>query len=156
MKTITLLTTLALVLTACGSGDTGTRPDETPGVLAAALLELVTENHTFGEGPPPFSEYLIQSSLDPHAGDPTGDATAIDRDLTSAERSAIEAALAALGPVRWIDDPDAWRTPDLMPTLEGSVILGVGEPRFDGDQALVPVSLWCGGLCGTWLTYRLE
>jgi len=35
------------------------------------------------------------------------------------------------------------------------LILGVGEPRIDGDTALAPVSLWCGGLCGTWLTYRL-
>jgi hypothetical protein len=34
--------------------------------------------------------------------------------------------------------------------------LGVGEPTIDGNSALVPVSLWCGGLCGTWLTYRVE
>jgi hypothetical protein len=27
---------------------------------------------------------------------------------------------------------------------------------IDGATGLVPVSLWCGGLCGTWLTYRLD
>ena len=60
------------------------------------------------------------------------------------------------GPVTWIDDPDQWRTEDLVPTVEGAVILGVGEPTVDGDRAKVPVSLWCGGVCGTWLTYDAE
>ena len=36
------------------------------------------------------------------------------------------------------------------------MIIGVGEPSFDGGTALGPVSLRCGGLCGTWLTYRIE
>ena len=32
---------------------------------------------------------------------------------------------------------------------------GVGAITFDGDGALVPMSMWCGGLCGTWFTYRV-
>ena len=128
--------------------------DEGGGLLATALEQLVGEDHTFGEGPPPFTEYLIQSHLDPGAGTGTGDGTA--RPLTEAERSEIEAAVSAFGPVRWIDDPAEWRDADLQPTIEGAVILGVGEPRVDEETALVPVSLWCGGTCGTWLTYGLE
>ena len=58
--------------------------------------------------------------------------------------------------MQWIENPDDYRTEDLVPTVEGAAILGIGEPTFAGDTATVPVSLWCGGVCGTWLTYRVE
>src|ERR671918_560783 len=169
MKRLAVLVSFVLALAACsGTGTTGS-PDATdttatvvagvdedlPRLMAAALEELVTENHTFGAGPPPFTEYLLQTHLDPSAG--SGDVDrGEDRPLTAAERAAIEDAIRPFGPLRWIDDPDEWRTDDLRPTIEGSVILGVGEPTIDGASALVPVSLWCGGECGTWFTYRLD
>lgn len=43
-----------------------------------------------------------------------------------------------------------------MPTVEGAVILGFGEAVIQIETGLVPVSLWCGGRCGTWFTYRLD
>lgn len=142
-----------------GSACASLEPDSGVGadgkVMAAAVLELITENHTFGDGPPPFTEFLIQSSLDAFAGNPTGDTAVEVRQLTDAERSAIESVVEPFGAVRWIDDPSEWQNADLAPTIDGAVIIGVGEPTFDNDEALVPVSLWCGGLCGTWLTYRL-
>jgi hypothetical protein len=58
--------------------------------------------------------------------------------------------------VQWIDQAEDHRTDDLRPTVEGAVIIGVGEPILDRGAATVAVSLWCGGLCGTWLTYRVE
>lgn len=128
---------------------------DTAEVMAAAIHQLVTVDHTFGSGPPPFTEYLVQERLDPSAGTATGGGEAL-RPLTEAERAAIEAVVAPLGPIRFVADPDDWRTPELTPTIEGAVILGVGEPEIDGDTATVPVSLWCGGVCGTWLTYALE
>ena len=155
MKRLTLLLVIALTAAACGASDSG-GPDDSPEVLAAAILELITEDHTFGEGPPPFTDYLIQSSLDPFAGDPTASGSGDLRELTSGEQAAILAAVAPYGPVTWIEDPDDFITEDLVPTVEGAAIIGVGEPAFDGDEALVPVSLWCGGLCGTWLTYKLQ
>ncbi len=163
-----------VVLTACsGADDASTtattvagvpdRPDTTApsdnpsaAVMAAAIQRLVTQDHTFGSGPPPFTEYLVQERIDPSAGGPTRATAAELRALTSEERSAIESVLAGLGPLRWIGDPDDWRTEELMPTIDGAVILGVGEPKITQGVALVPVSLWCGGLCGTWLTYRVE
>ena len=37
------------------------------------------------------------------------------------------------------------------------MILGVGEPvLIDDTTGLMPVSLWCGGVCGTGLAYRVE
>ncbi|MEN8238842.1 MAG: hypothetical protein ABFR53_06520 [Actinomycetota bacterium] len=159
MKTGLMVLVISLVASACGLADTSaTDPDAGPTseMMAAALAELVAHDHTFGQGPPPFTEYLIQTRIDPSAGTPTGLTGGTARSLTDIERSAIEEAVEAFGPVRWIDDPAEWRTPDLAPTVEGSVILGVGEPVVDGNTGLVPVSLWCSGVCGTWLTYRLD
>jgi hypothetical protein len=152
------LMVVAVLLGACTPTDAANDldSDQTPEMLAVALVELITEDHTFGEGPPPFTEYLIQDKIDPSAGEATASTERPTRALTEAERDAIEQAVAEYGPVRWIDDPDDWRTSDLMPTVEGGVILGVGEPKVEGDTGLVPVSLWCGGTCGTWFTYRLD
>jgi hypothetical protein len=124
-------------------------------VMAASLYQLVTVDNTFGGSSPPFTTYLIQASTDPYAGTGTETATT-PRALTQDERGAIEAIIEPLGTVQWIDDPAEYRTSDLMPTIEGAAILGVGEPVFDSKGALVPVSLWCSGLCGTWFTYRLQ
>ena len=156
---------IAMVVAACGEPSPGgDQPSESDSaeLMAAALHHLVTEDHTFGQGPPPFTEYLIEDqTVDNSAVVPPDDANqgeVVDiRPLTDAERAAVEDAISEFGPVRWVADPDEWRTDDLQPEIEGSVILGVGAPRLDGDaEALVPVALWCGGTCGTWLTYRLE
>ena len=158
MKLGVALIVVALALGACTTvePEDGAGSDESAEMMAAALVELITEDHTFGEAPPPFTQYLIQDRIDPSAGQPTASTEQSTRDLTEVERTAIEEALSEYGPVRWIDDPDQWRTSDLRPTVEGAVILGVGEPIVQDDTGLVPVSLWCGGTCGTWFTYRLD
>ncbi len=125
-------------------------------MMAAAIRELVTKDHTFGNGPPPFTEFLVQTSLDPQAGSGSVNEVGPTRELTDAERTAVEEALAGLGPVRWIDNPAEWRTDSLEPVISGSVILGIGEPVIEDGTGLVPVSLWCGGTCGTWFTYRIS
>lgn len=154
-RTVAVFVVFTLVVSACATtGDAG-RVEDTGRVMAAALVELVTNDNTFTRGEPPFTRYLIQSHIDPYAGKAELDPAVVVRPLTDAERSVIEAALAPFGPVQWIDDPAEWRADDLRPKIEGSVILGVGEPVFDAEGALVPVSLWCGGTCGMWLTYRL-
>lgn len=122
-------------------------------VMAAALHQLVTVDHTYGQGPPPFTDYKVQSSLDPTAGE--GDESA-NRVLTDDERLAIEERLSPLGTVEVIDDPETYWGDELAETPLSLVIVGVGEPAISGDGAFVPVSLWCGSLCGTWLTYELE
>lgn len=159
MRVIPVVLTLFVVLSACSpdtnaSGDTAENP--TPEMMAAALVELITENHGFNGGPAPFTVYLIQNRTDPSAV--IADAATDDqiRPLTNAEMRAIDDAVSEHGTVRWIDDPTEWQTPDLTPALEGAAILGVGEPVVEDQSGLVPVSMWCGGLCGTWLTYRLD
>jgi hypothetical protein len=145
----------ALVVSCGGPGGSDTTLD-TPEIMAVALTQLVTVDNTFGGGPPPFTEYLVQSKTDPSAGDPTSHPDGGLRDLTDDERSAIEEAISEVGTVQWIDDPGEWRTSELTPVVEGSAIIGVGEPVVSQDTALVPVSLWCGGLCGTWFSYRID
>jgi hypothetical protein len=112
MRPVALIAALALVVAACGGTEPLSSEDQARAsaeMMAVALVELITVDHTFGQGPPPFTEYLIQSSLDPFAGDPTGGGRPT-RSLTSTERAVIEAAIAPFGPVRWIDDPAEWRT----------------------------------------------
>lgn len=131
-------------------------------MMAAALTQLVTKDHTFGQGPPPFTEYLIEVNTvpinlgaSPDSPDAVDEASDIRRPLTGAERAAIESAISEYGPVRWIENPSDWQSPSLTPVVEGSAILGVDAPRFGRGVGFVSVSLWCGGVCGTWLTYRL-
>lgn len=157
-----ILSTVVVVflIAACGGGTTSREPvtpADSAELMAAALNHLVSEDHTFGDGPPPFTEFLIREHTISSAmpGD-EGDEVEPSRPLTDQERAAVEDVVSGYGPVRWVDDPDEWRTEDLQPKVAGSVILGVGVPRVDSDGALVSVSLWCSGLCGTWLTYRLE
>ena len=122
--------------------------------MGLALRELVAEDNSFGPGHV-FTELLVLERIDPAAGTAIGSATP-GRALTPDERDAIERSLAGLGTVRWIEDPAEHRTEDLMPIPVGAAIVGVGEVVFDDAGALVPVSLWCGGLCGIWLTYRIR
>ena len=159
MRIGVVLLAFSVLVAACGTeestgGDPGT--NQTAEMMAAALVELITEDPGFGEGSPPFTEYLIQNRIDPSAGKATGSPSESVRQLSDLEREAIEEAVREYGVVRWIDDPSDWQTPDLAPTIEGAAILGVGEPVIEANTGLVPVSMWCGGLCGTWLTYRLD
>ena len=149
---IVVLVAFAVVVTACSSSgvpNTGSDADRAQ-VMSAAVAELLTR-----QGLPSSTSYLMQSNLDPYAGTATPESNTKGRALTETERSAVETAVRRFAPIRWIDDPADWMTEDLRPTIEGSAILGVGEPVFDADGALVPVRLWCGGTCGIWMTYRL-
>lgn len=130
------------------------REDVSAEVMGAAVRRLVTRDHTFG-GDHRFTEYLVLSRTDAAAGSPGG-RRSVARPLTVAERDAIAAAVAERGPHRFIDDASEGRTDDLQPLVEGSAIVSVGEPVIDGDTALVPATLWCGNVCGVWLTYRVD
>lgn len=142
-------TALILIATvvACGGsplfGD-GTRSDSAQ-LMAAALTHLISDQYGGGSS---FSQYLIETNSSVDGDDP--------RPLTDDERAAVEEAIFRFGPARWISDPEEWRTPNLTPRIEGSVIPSVGVPTFDEDRALVSVSTWCGSLCGMSLTYRIQ
>ncbi|MDR9451382.1 MAG: hypothetical protein RI637_09215, partial [Acidimicrobiia bacterium] len=47
-------------------------------------------------------------------------------------------------------------TDDLRPTIDGAAIITLGPVSIDGNDATIDMEMWCGGLCGIWLTYELE
>jgi hypothetical protein len=160
---------IAVLIVAAGCGDrstsvssitttTGTAPASEADrleVMGLAVRAVATDYNTFGSDFR-FDELLLQTHIDPAAGgDQNGFGLPPGRELTAAERAAVEDALGGVGRSRWIDDPAQYRTEDLMPTIAGSAIIGVGEVVFDDDGALVPVSLWCGGTCGFWAQLRV-
>ncbi len=152
---VALVVLFAVLASSCGElVPSGDRPpsEDTAAVYATALRTLIDRDNTFGADHR-FSEILIQENLDPTAGRATG-YLGPGRPLDETERMAIEAAFAA-DAMSWIADPRDWRTGDLQPVIPGSVIVGVGSARFDDEGAVVPVSLWCGGTCGLWASYRL-
>lgn len=158
MRAVVITAVIAMLASACAAGPAATEPPEdsysdSAAIYAAALRQMVVEDNMFDGDGNPFSELLLQTSLDPGAGTAEPGNQGEVRPLSEEERAAIEEALSPLAPIRWIDDPDEWRE-DLMPIIDGSAILGVGPITFDDAGALVPMSMWCGGLCGTWLTYR--
>lgn len=146
MRIITPVVALALVLVSCGGGETAApEQSDSAAIYAVSLRSLVEEDNTFGGGGNPFAELFVLSSLDATAGA----SVAEPRALTEEERAAIETTLAPLAPVTFVEGPDA------VPIGEGAALLGVGAIEFDDKGALVPMSMVCGDLCGTWFTYRV-
>jgi hypothetical protein len=155
----------ALVVLLAGCGDEGTPVsapptvtaprDDSAEVMAAAVQRLITRDHTFGTGEHRFAEYLIVDHIDATAGAPGRGDSGGGRALTGSERAAIAGVVAPFGPYRFVADAAGVRSGAATPPIEGSVVVGVGAPALDADAATVPVSLWCGSLCGTWMTYRL-
>lgn len=143
-----------VVFAACGSPGTSSDHPEAA-ALAAAVHHLVTESNTFGPSHQ-FSEILVWNHYD-RAGGSTGRwSVQPGRVLTATIQSAIKDSLNGLGPIRWINNPRQWITDDLRPVIEGAAIVSVGETTLDGDEALVPVLLWCGGTCGFGTTFQLS
>lgn len=151
-KSWSLATALVLLIGACGDSENAAETEAQ--VLAAALHHLATEGNTFGPEHR-FSELAVWENLDPGAGASGAWAQTPGPLMTDLDRDAIERRLMDLGPVRWIDDPREWITDDLRPVVAGAAILSVGAVIRDGDEVLVAVHLWCGGVCGFGTTYRL-
>ncbi len=153
-----LAVALAICLAACGQpGNEVAVDDPTPELMATALLQVVTVDHTFGQGQPsPFTDFLIRSNTDPDAGEGLAEGPEPpSRPLTDGERAAVETAVGELGPVTWLEEGEEWGPPE--PSGDSyQVLLGVGVPVADEASWLVPVSMVCGNMCGTWLTYRIE
>jgi len=136
-----------------GAVTTTAAPDPSSDIYSAATKQIVAVDNTFG-GQPVFSTVLVVDHVDPDTGSLDG-ARGEERPLTSEERAAIEAALEGVAEVQFIADESEYVTEDLTPALEGSAIVTVGSIEHREGHSLVGMALWCGGLCGIWLTYRV-
>jgi hypothetical protein len=154
MKRPICLVLLAAVLAAGvpGSGDpTGTTvptstvagPAAVTEILLQATLRLLQSDTTFEDG------YRFPTVL---VVDRVKDGTPLSAD----QMAALSRAIAPLGTVEFIADRDDYINHDLRPTVEGSAIITLGPVTIVGNQAKIDMEMWCGGLCGIWLTYALE
>lgn len=144
------------LLPACGNGSLteAERASAEPSIYAAVARQLVEFDNTFGPGYR-FSHILIMDRLDPLAGDAMNQGQS-SRLLTEEQRQAIVAAIDHLGPIEFIDDWSQFvREAVLEPVIPGSVIITLAPADFDDEGATVGANLWCGGVCGLWLTYRV-
>jgi hypothetical protein len=156
MKRTTAITLLLVVLlAACGSSGSDPTTTTTPGssgtdnepwtteILVQATMHLLRNDTTFGPGHV-FPTVLIVDHLK------DGPALADD------QKAALDTAVSTLSDVRFIAGQDDFVTDDLRPTIEGAAIITLGVPDVDGNKATIDMEMWCGGLCGIWLTYALE
>ena len=158
-RSLSLALGLLMVVSAAACGDAplpeSERASASVAIYAAATRQLVEFDNTFGGPGHTFAEVLIVDHPEVDAGDLEEQGSRGDS-LTEAQRTAIATALENLAPVRFISDASDFIQEDvLMPVIPGSAIIGLGAIMFDSEGATVGMSLWCGGLCGISLTYRV-
>lgn len=123
-------------------------------IYAAVTRQLVEVDNTFGPGHR-FSRILILDRLDQYAGDAMNQGQS-GRLLSEEQQQAIIAAIEHLGPIEFIHDWSQFVREDVLePVIPGSVIITLAPADFDDEGATVGANLWCGGVCGLWLTYRV-
>jgi hypothetical protein len=113
-------------------------------ILVAGLRRLVTVDNTFGGGDV-FSDIRIVNVI----------ADDLDRDLHPLELEMIAAALQDPAIVSFIKDAGAEIDALFNESPAGVAILSVGDVRIEADRAELDLQMWCGSLCGLWITYEL-
>ena len=148
---------VGLLLTPACRNDPLTEDERAPAsaaIYAAVTQQLVDFNNTFGPDHR-FTEVLVVDHVEATAGDYVANRRPGDP-LTGEERSAIAAAIEDLSPVSFISSRSEFIEQDvLQPVIPGSAILTLAPVEFDREGATVGANLWCGGVCGIWLTYRV-
>jgi hypothetical protein len=168
---------IAAVIAACGCASQGAQPSTSPSpsvgtaaptddggaeveVYAAVIRRLVTEDHTFGRGASPFRHVYVVNGPIPDAGDPGAVGALFEvapEPFPPHVMAGIVEELDDLPPVTFVADADRVRRGGrgMGGVRHDGVVIALGplEPR--DERIHVSTSLWCGGLCGQWLTYVL-
>lgn len=119
------------------------------GVVVAAISRVLTVDNTFG-GRDVFDDIRVATTIGGNANTP----------LQPIELELIAAALEASATVTFVSDAD-----DLAQELfeassngeavaTGVAIVSIDAIRMESDRAEVELHMWCGTLCGTFLTYE--
>lgn len=127
-------------------------------IYSVVLRRLVLKDHTFGRGRSPFRQvYVLDGSVG--SGSIMRQMWKIEKPFSDDVRRGLLAELRALPPITFISGAEAKRMgkKGMETGLEGmGVILSVGSIDRHVSRVEVSNSLWCGGLCGQWMTYVLE
>ena len=132
-------------LDATGGSPAASEDEQRAELVAAAVTRLVMSDNSFGGGDV-FDRVEVAEVI---GGDPT-------RQLQSLTRELIALAIDPTARVVFIPDADAAidRLFDGMTQPVG--VVSVEDARFHGDRAELDMRLWCGSLCGVFLTYEAE
>jgi hypothetical protein len=153
-----IIVLLAGLLVACGEAPDAATPADEAAIYAAAIRQLYTVDHTFGQ-PPNWPTVYVISTTDDNIGTLTGEGSD-PRTLSSETQQAITEALSDLPTeIVWIGDRSEAPISDQNGTVDygDAIIITLGNihPQDDGSVQL-PASLYCGMLCATGMTYVLE
>ena len=77
-----------------------------------------------------------------------------DQPLQGLDLELIAATLSDLGTVRFVDDADAEIRVLFEESPAGVAVVSVEDILLLDDRAEVELRLWCGSLCGVFLTYE--
>ena len=127
------------------------------GVYAAIIRQLVTEDHTFGDGPTPFDRVFVVDGVSDEAGSleavPAGTVP-----FSPEMKAGILRELADLPPVEFVTGPDS-----VVVVKKGcsqvrgnGALITLGPISGGKEKVSVPSDLFFSCLGGLWLTYVLE
>ena len=150
MLALTLV--LCLIAVGCGDDDDSTRPPRDDAgetslanLQAAAIVRLVTVDNSFGPDADPFDTINIGTLI---GGD-------TDQPLQPGALDQIKTALEASAEIVFVDDVEATIT-ELFDQNTLGAVASIEDLRIDGERAELDMRLWCGSLCGVFLTYEAE
>jgi len=135
--------TTAQVDTPPPAGDTPSEDLDRAEVVVAAISRILTIDNMFG-GRDVFDDVRVADTIGGEEGNP----------LQPIELELIAAAVQDSATVTFIPDADALTQELFEASPQGVAIVSIGEVRFESDRAEIDLSMWCGSLCGVWLTYE--
>jgi len=112
-------------------------------LISAAVKRLLTVDNGFG-GHDVFDDIRVATLI---GTDPSQPLQGLDLEL-------IAETLQELGTVRYIDDADAEIGALFSKSPAGVAVVSVERVLLLDDRAEVELRLWCGSLCGVFLTYE--
>ena len=124
------------------SGETAAEDAAAAELIASGLLRLLTVDNSFG-GADVFADIRVARTVGSN-GDP----------LAPLDLEMIADTLSELGSVRFIDDADTEINALFDAPPPGAAIVVVQRIDLLDDHAELELRLWCGSLCGVFLTYE--
>ncbi len=113
------------------------------GLIAAAVKRLLTVDNGFG-GVDVFDDIRVAAVIGSDPGQP----------LQGLDLDFIDVTLSELGAVRYVDNADAEIEALFEASPTGVAVVSVERVLILDDRAEVEMRLWCGSLCGVFLTYE--
>lgn len=126
-------------------GDPVFEDDAQAQLVADAIERLVTIDNSFG-GRDVFDEVLIGRFIDNDA----------NRPLQSLDLELVAGAVQEIARVTFVADPQAEIEARFENPPAGMAVVSVTDLQTLDDRAEIGLQLWCGPLCGVFLTYEAE